>query len=395
MKKVVYLQYTNPAAYPPLEHSSQILAREGWDVLFLGVKSKATAELKFEQSSIQTRLMEDSDRGWRQKLHYLRFVLWTTWWTLRRRPQWIYASDVFSCPAALLCSFIHGVSVIYHEHDFHAPEQPSLFLRFCQSARKALARRAQICVVPNEVRGELFRREHPSANVICVWNCPTLDEISTPRTAVNEDEFWLLYHGSVVPVRLPISIIECLKRLPESVKLRVVGYEPPGNEGYIRKLEDKARELRVADRVDFCAPLPRNELLALGKDCGVGLAFVPCDTSEVNMKNMTGASNKPFDYLANGLALLVTDVPDWRRMFIDPGYAVGCDPQDVNNLVAAVSQLHRNRQETASMGERGRKRILSQWNYETQFAPVLGLMNNASVTSAIRLKQTTPGETVG
>ena len=34
MKRVVYVQYTNPAAYPPLEHSSRILADAGWQVLF-------------------------------------------------------------------------------------------------------------------------------------------------------------------------------------------------------------------------------------------------------------------------------------------------------------------------------------------------------------------------
>jgi hypothetical protein len=34
--KILYLQYTNPAAYPPLEHNSRILANEGWQVLFLG-----------------------------------------------------------------------------------------------------------------------------------------------------------------------------------------------------------------------------------------------------------------------------------------------------------------------------------------------------------------------
>jgi hypothetical protein len=31
MKRVLYLQYTNPAGYPPLEHSSGILADSGWD----------------------------------------------------------------------------------------------------------------------------------------------------------------------------------------------------------------------------------------------------------------------------------------------------------------------------------------------------------------------------
>jgi MFS family permease len=35
MARVLYIQYTNPAGYPPLQHSSRILASAGWQVLFL------------------------------------------------------------------------------------------------------------------------------------------------------------------------------------------------------------------------------------------------------------------------------------------------------------------------------------------------------------------------
>ena len=43
-KRMVYVQYTNPAGYPPLEHSSQILAGAGWKVLFLGTGAAGGAD---------------------------------------------------------------------------------------------------------------------------------------------------------------------------------------------------------------------------------------------------------------------------------------------------------------------------------------------------------------
>ena len=49
----------------------------------------------------------------------------------------------------------------------------------------------------------------------------------------------------------------------------------------------------------------------------VGLALMPLNSNDLNMRHMTGASNKPFDYMAAGLALLVSDLPDWRQMFVD------------------------------------------------------------------------------
>lgn len=380
MKKVLYVQYTNPAAYPPLEHSSQILARNGWQVLFVGVRSKATAELKFPaHSSIQERMLDDCEGGWRQKLHYLKFVCWSFYWMLRFRPQWVYASDLWSAPAALLMSFVPGTRVIYHEHDLHLPKQPTAFFRLCQKARSFLAAQAEACVLPNQERADLFKLEHPRAKVLCVWNCPTLEECSAPRTFKPNDEFWLLYHGSVVPQRLPRPVVHSLAQLPETVKLRVVGYEPPGHEGYLNELHGLASELGVADRLQFCKSVPeRKALLDWSRQSNVGLAFVPRDTDDVNMKTMTGASNKAFDYLANGVALLVTNVSDWSGLFVKPGYGLACDPEDVDDLVAAINRFRDHPQDAAAMGESGRQRILMEWNYQAQFAPVLTLMNSAA-----------------
>ena len=86
---------------------------------------------------------------------------------------------------------------------------------------------------------------------------------------------------------------------------------------------------------------------------------------------MTGASNKPFDYLACGLPLLVSDLPDWREMFVAPGYARACDPSDAENVAAALRWFVENPGAARAMGERGRQRIAADWNYERQFAPVL------------------------
>src|SRR5438046_1351214 len=107
--KILYIQYTNPAAYPPLEHSSRILVRNGWHVLFLGIEVPEAHALCFPQHErIMVRQMSSCPPGWRQKLHCLQFCLWVLGWTLRWRPQWVYASDSLSCPVALLLHFLPG-----------------------------------------------------------------------------------------------------------------------------------------------------------------------------------------------------------------------------------------------------------------------------------------------
>jgi glycosyltransferase involved in cell wall biosynthesis len=382
MKRVLYLQYVNPAAYPPLGHSSRLLARDGWEVLFLGVKSRETERLTFTpHESITISYLRDCAPGWRQKLHYLKFMLWAIYWTLRWRPRWLYASDFFSCPPALLLSFFPGLRVIYHEHDTHTT-LGNAFLRSCQRLRHWLAPRAELCVLPNRERAESFQREHPQAKVLCVWNCPDSEEVAARRPARREaeEDFWLLYHGSIVPVRIPPSVLHALQILPVTVKLRIIGYETIGQRGYIDELQEIARRLGVEQRIEFIGSVPRRStLLEWGRKSDVGLAFMPKISSDINMQHMTGASNKPFDYMACGLALLVTDSPDWHDLFVAPGYGLACDQQQHDKLAATIRWLFEHRAETREMGERGRQRILTDWNYEAQFAPVLALMNPSSL----------------
>jgi glycosyltransferase involved in cell wall biosynthesis len=380
-KRILYIQYTNPAGYPPLEHSSRILAGRGWQVLFLGTDALGSHALRFpSHPSICVRQISFQPAGWRQKLHYLRYCVWVLGWALHFRPQWIYASDPLACPAALLLSCLPSVRVLYHEHDSPSNEiSVRGFQRLVLDARRRLARRAEICVLPNEQRGEQFVRDTgvKRAYVRCVWNCPAIDEITPPRSSNGTRELQLLYHGSIVPARLPPTVICALTYVPEHVRLSVVGYETIGHQGYVRHLREQAESLGVGRRVDFIGTVPtRRDLLQLCRKADVGLAFMPKDSQNINEQTMlSGASNKTFDYLASGTAVLVTDIPDWRAMYVDLGYGLACNSDDPVNIAEALRWFLDHPTETRALGERGRQRVLDMWNYERQFEPVLEQLN--------------------
>jgi hypothetical protein len=143
VRKILFIQYTNPAIYPPLERSSRLLANKGWQVLFLGTGSLPGADsLRFKpHERIEVKQMPFCPAGWRQKLHYAWFVLWALWWTLRWKPEWTYASDLLSCPAAALSSFLPRAQIIYHEHDSPGKSKKSVFLKLAFAARSRLAHR--------------------------------------------------------------------------------------------------------------------------------------------------------------------------------------------------------------------------------------------------------------
>lgn len=379
-QRILYIQYTNPAGYPPLEHSSRLLVDIGWKVLFLGTGAAGAAALTFPpHEHIAVRRLAHCHAGWRQKAHYLLFVLWVIHWMLRWRPQWIYASDLLSTPAALLLSYWPGLKVLYHEHDSPTELRASRFNRFCLWCRQHLATRARMCVLPNRERAEWFRKDtNCQQPVLTVWNCPSIEEVKQPRPPAARHLLIAYYHGNVSPDLLPATLFEALAMLDGRVELRVVGYETNGYQGYLNQLKKLAQDLKIRQYVTFLPARPRHELLQVARACDVGLALVPVNSPNLNLRFLAGASNKPFDYMASGLALLISDLPDWRQMYVQPGYGLTCNRMSAESIAAAFRWLLENPVEARQMGERGRQRIAAEWNYETQFRPVLAQLSQTT-----------------
>ena len=375
-KRILYLQYTNPGGYPPLQHSSQLLAAAGWDVLFLGTGSFGSDSLPLETSPhIRVRKLRFQPPGLRQKLQYLYFCVWSLFWAVRFRAAWVYASDMLACPAALLISALSRVSIIYHEHDAPARRTDTCFERLQFAARSACARRARVCVIPNAERAGIFAAEHDVTNTIVVWNCPAEREAAAAREPLNR-QVRLLYHGTLVPQRLPLSVIDVLAQMREHVSITLVGYETTGSRGYVAQLCRRAEEVGVRDRVEYLGSLSRKDMMRVCRRCDVGLALLPGAAEDINLGNLVGASNKVFDYLASGLAVIVSALPQWEEAFVKSGYAVSTRSESPSDLAAAIKSLCSDPVKLRAMGERGRRRIKAEWNYERQFQPVWQLLHS-------------------
>jgi glycosyltransferase involved in cell wall biosynthesis len=370
LQRILYAQYTNPGCYPPLHHSSRILANAGWDVLFLGTESFGSSKVLSLPNDPRIRLEKLPPKGSLPRLHYMWFcilILWKTFWW---RPAWLYASDLLSCPPALLVSLLTRTRIILHEHDYPYRKQ-NVLSSLLLWTRTQLARRASMNVLPNARRADAFRAHTHAKVVQVVWNCPLKKEMPPPKACGIGGKFVLHYHGNISATLLPLSMIRSMALLPEGIVLRVVGYETVGSVGYIKQIMDTAASLDITHRVSFAPPIPRSELLPLCQKADVGLAFFPKPTGP--MDSYAGASNKVFDYLCCGLPVLLPDHVEWKFL-CDAGFALACEQSAPERIAAAVLWFYNHGRETKSMGERGRQKILEDWNYERQFEPVFRIL---------------------
>lgn len=383
-RRVLYIQYTNPGDYPPLEHSSRLLAREGWEVEFLGLAGSRPVTLEFvPHLRVRVRRMWYQTPGWMQKLHFLLFIAWCVWRVWRWRPHWVYASDVLSTPAAeLVRRLFPGCRVLYHEHDSPIPGtvMESGVARQVWRARESLGRHAAVVVLPNQQRLEAFQAAvRPQGRCFCVWNCPGLDEVSGhPPERDGSGPLRVLYHGTIVPERFGPYVLEAAARCGHEVRVRLIGYVPSGFSRYVDDLKELAGRLGIQEGFEYLGSMSHHEVLRHSTDCDAGLCLLKMDEGDINMRCMVGASNKAFDYLSQAVALIVPEDPEWRRTFVEAGCARPCASHDADALAEVFRWMAEHRGEVAEMGRCGQRRVRERWNYEAQFEPVLERMNEGS-----------------
>lgn len=372
--RILYLQFAEPAAYPPIQHSTQILAERGWDVVMIGTDAFGGDNLRLpDHSRILIRNVGRRVSGNNLAYLYIRFIALSLYWAWTWRPRWIYVSDPLAVPASWIISHLTTARILYHEHD--APNFQSSSSKFMQAVRifrRRLGRSVELCVIPQSERLIDFAKEtRRRLPTYCVWNCPRRAEVCT-KLSNDDDVLVVWYHGSINEERVPLKVVEALARLKGSVRLKLAGYETVGSKGYLRRLMEVASKSGVPELVEFVGEMPlRDDLLKIASSAHVGLSLMPKTSEDINLCQMVGASNKPFDYMALGLPLLVSDLEDWKATFVVPQYGRACDPESIDSIEAELRWFRAHPTERRAMGQRCAEQIRAHWNYETSFAPVL------------------------
>jgi glycosyltransferase involved in cell wall biosynthesis len=359
--------------YPPLIHASMLMAEAGWNVTFLSAPFDGRPLELSHHPRIVVRAIPPRPSHVMGRTAYVRYAAAAARLALQLRPEIVYASDPLGAGPGLLAARLARSRLVYHEHD--SPASGSLRPSLAR-ARAAAARGAELVILPNKARACIVQAElgFSADRLRIVWNMPRRAELP-PLDSQPEAPLVLHYHGSITPDRLPLAVVEAVRLLRGRARLRIVGYEAPSAAGYIQRLLQLGGGGNSTSIVEYAGQVPgRADLIAAAAQAHVGLAFMPVHSSDLNMIHMTGASNKPFDYMAAGLALLVSDQPDWRDMFVAPGYARACDPTDPPSIAAALTSFMDHPAERSAMGARGRAKIEAEWNYDTAFAPVMNAL---------------------
>ncbi len=225
---------------------------------------------------------------------------------VRLRPKVVHAHDVNTLAAGWLAARLSGAALVYDAHEISTSRENYRHLRSVVAwLERHLARRADAMITTGRLRAKFFARAYGVPRPLVLQNRPMASQPVRSnrireRLGIDRQRPIVLYQGSLQTGRGLELIVEAAGDLPEADFVfigsgRLLGY-----------LKGKVAAAALGDRVHFIPAVPIVELPGYTASADIGLQVI----ENTCFNHYTTDSNKLFEYLAAGLPMIVSDLPE-------------------------------------------------------------------------------------
>jgi glycosyltransferase involved in cell wall biosynthesis len=251
----------------------------------------------------------------------------------------VVAHDLPLLPAAVAVAKAHGAKLVYDSHELYCEQgfTPRVHRMWSKIERAHIGQCDAIITVNRSIAGELERR-YGAAPVHVVQNAERGDGPAPEKGRLLHEAFGLpssaavvLFQGGLLPGRHLEALVDAmaLVRAP-SAHLVFLGDGP-----MVKKLRRRAERAGVGKRIHFHGAVPQHELLRFTASADLGL--IPYQATCLN--NLYCTPNKLFEYIAAGVPIVASDLPELRRVIGDNGIGLIIDAGSPETFARAIDLL--------------------------------------------------------
>jgi glycosyltransferase involved in cell wall biosynthesis len=256
----------------------------------------------------------------------------------RYRPSIVVANDLPMLPVASDVAARIGVKLVYDSHELYCEQEFSERekLRWSAIETKYIGACDAVITVNASIAKELEKRYHIK-DVAVIYNAERRSQVCERGWRLHDifdlsrDIKLLLLQGGLSAGRNIETLIAAFAQVTNpNIHLVVLG------DGQIKPhLQKIAERMGIAQRIHFYAAVPQNELLSLTICADAGV--IPYQATCLN--NFYCTPNKLFEFIAAGLPILASDLPEIRQIVTEGGIGLVAKLNTARDIAMSIDSL--------------------------------------------------------
>jgi len=307
--KRVLISVTNDLATDQRVHKVCETLRElGFEIILIGRKLPNSLPLNRNYKTVRMNLIFNKGI-----LFYAEYNLRLFLKLLFTKKDVLLANDLDTLLPNFLISRLQNKKLIYDSHELFT-EVPELINRpkiqkIWLKIENAIIPKLTNCYTVCQSIADYYNNKYNTRFKV-VKNLPIKSDFSENKTIKNEDKK-IIYQGALNLGRGIELMIQSMQYL-DNTQFIIVGDGDISN-----KLKQQVEELKLQNKVQFLGRKSPEELKKITLQATIGISF----EEDLGLNYRYALPNKIFDYIHAEIPILVSDLPEMKRIVID--YSVG------------------------------------------------------------------------
>lgn len=257
---------------------------------------------------------------------------------VRGRPDAVHAHDAPMLAPGLLASRLRHARLVYDSHELATgvPYRERFWGALVAGIERiALPCCAAVVTVSDGIADRLQERYRLRNRPAVVRNVPDVEGCAGGTAGLRErlgvgPAPLVLHQGALAPGRGCETVVSAIARIPDA-HLVFLGDSWPGYGGAVERF---AEDTGVRERVHFVPSVPIEDLIPHTREADVGVSLLSDDCENHRL----ALPNKVFEYIAAGVPMVVSNLPELRALVERHGVGRTCDPADPTDVARALEE---------------------------------------------------------
>lgn len=260
----------------------------------------------------------------------------------RLRPLLVHAHDRDALPIGYLIAKLTRCKLIYDAHELwghtaHAAKRPALVNKMAAKMERFIARRADGVITASQPTARHMEKSFGFEGIILLRNLPyyrVREEYSRDDSplrqslGINPEKIILLYQGVVSPYRGLEPLIKAAKFLIDKFVVVILGNGP-----LVPHLKQLALDLDITEKVFFHPAVSPEELAPYTAGADLGISLI----EDICLSYRYCLPNKLFEYMQAGFPVIVSNLPEMRKVVEDHKVGLVLDSWDPKSVANAIN----------------------------------------------------------